>query len=55
MTTSSSKNPFNTWNFVYIHYCDGSMFSGNADVYVSDGRQIHFKGKNIVKYVIEWL
>lgn len=31
MDPGKASNPFATWNQVYLPYCDGSMFAGDAD------------------------
>lgn len=31
LDTQKPSNPFKNWNVVYLPYCDGSMFAGDAD------------------------
>lgn len=52
-------NPLmHNWNKVYIHYCDGGSFSGNAEFTYkptnsSTETKLYFKGKNIINAVFE--
>lgn len=50
-------NPLmHNWNKVYIHYCDGGSFSGNAvSKYKIENEEkvIYYKGKNILKAIFD--
>lgn len=52
-------NPLmHNWNKVYIHYCDGGSFSGNAELTYkpnnsSNETKLYFKGKKILNAVFE--
>lgn len=35
--TSASRTPAPDWNLVYLPYCDGSLFAGDADYFNDDG------------------
>ncbi len=49
-------NPFWAFNKVYVMYCDGASFSGNADGGVQVGStKLHFRGKAILRSVIATL
>ncbi|KAM0856914.1 hypothetical protein ACQ4PT_048821 [Festuca glaucescens] len=49
-------NPdFYNWNKVYVRYCDGASFSGDAKGRAQDGSIIHFRGLRIYEAVIDEL
>lgn len=51
LSSDAAENPiFNNWTLVYLPYCDGTSWSGNATV---DG--IHFKGKPILNAIVDTL
>ncbi|QDZ20223.1 pectin acetylesterase [Chloropicon primus] len=49
-STDSAKNPdFYNWNAVFVGYCDGSVYTGNAsEPAVVDGKSLYFRGKSIL-------
>ncbi|OIT28141.1 PREDICTED: pectin acetylesterase 7-like isoform X2 [Nicotiana attenuata] len=48
-----SVNPdFYNWNKVFVRYCDGGAFTGNAE-YVDPATNLHFRGARIFKAVME--
>ncbi|XP_047054248.1 pectin acetylesterase 5-like [Lolium rigidum] len=50
------QNPdFYNWNKVYVRYCDGASFSGDADGWAQDGNTLYFRGLNIYEAVIHEL
>lgn len=50
------QNPdFYNWNRVYVRYCDGASFSGDAEGQAQDGTTLHFKGLRIYEAVIDEL
>ncbi|KAM0856916.1 hypothetical protein ACQ4PT_048822 [Festuca glaucescens] len=49
-------NPdFYNWNKVYVRYCDGASFSGDAEGRAQDGSILHFRGLHIYEAVIDEL
>ncbi|XP_051228662.1 pectin acetylesterase 5 [Lolium perenne] len=49
-------NPdFYNWNRVYVRYCDGASFSGDAEYQAQDGSTLHFRGLRIYEAVIDEL
>lgn len=51
LSANPSENPtFHNWTLVYIPYCDGVSFSGNAEV-----GGLHFRGKAILDAIINEL
>ncbi|KAM0831740.1 hypothetical protein ACQ4PT_065339 [Festuca glaucescens] len=49
-------NPdFYNWNKVYVRYCDGASFSGDAEGRAQDGSILHFRGLRIYEAVIDEL
>jgi hypothetical protein len=49
LSADPSENPvFNNWTLVYVPYCDGTSFSGDA---VVDG--LHFKGRAILRAIVD--
>lgn len=56
MSGEAADNPFfYTWNHVYVRYCDGGGFSGNAKepVYVGGGDYVYYRGQRILAAVLE--
>uniref|UniRef100_A0ACD5WK60 Uncharacterized protein n=1 Tax=Avena sativa TaxID=4498 RepID=A0ACD5WK60_AVESA len=50
------QNPdFYNWNKVYVRYCDGASFSGDAEAHAQDGTMLHFRGLRIYEAVIHEL
>ncbi len=45
---SDDRNPFRDFDFVYLPYCDGSIFTGDVDRTLSDGNALN--GENDVAY-----
>lgn len=51
LSSDAVENPvFHDWTLVYLPYCDGTSWSGNAEV---DG--LHFKGKAILDATVQQL
>ncbi|KAI5001355.1 hypothetical protein ZWY2020_026005 [Hordeum vulgare] len=49
-------NPdFYNWNKVYVRYCDGGSFSGDAEGQAQDGSTLYFRGLRIYEAVIDEL
>ncbi|KAM0831737.1 hypothetical protein ACQ4PT_065336 [Festuca glaucescens] len=46
---------FYNWNRVYVRYCDGASFSGDAEYQAQDGSTLHFRGLRIYEAVIDEL
>ncbi|XP_034594420.1 pectin acetylesterase 5 isoform X2 [Setaria viridis] len=47
------QNPdFYNWNKVFVRYCDGASFSGNAEGEAEDGTKLYFRGLRIWEAVI---
>ncbi|CAL4946203.1 unnamed protein product [Urochloa decumbens] len=47
------QNPdFYNWNKVFVHYCDGASFSGDAEGEAEDGTKLYFRGLRIWEAVI---
>ena len=51
MTEDPKKNPFVDWNFIYVFYCDGSIFVGD-NIYKSDIKGFYQKGNAFFTSVI---
>ncbi|TVU36213.1 hypothetical protein EJB05_18137, partial [Eragrostis curvula] len=55
----SNKHPINpdfyNWNKVFIRYCDGASFAGDAEVEDQDGSKLFFRGLRIWEVVIDEL
>ncbi|VAH70361.1 unnamed protein product [Triticum turgidum subsp. durum] len=50
------QNPdFYNWNKVYVRYCDGASFSGDAEAQAQDGTTLYFRGLRIYEAVIDEL
>jgi hypothetical protein len=52
------SNPFKDWNVVYLPYCTGDLFIGNAvNTYEQNSEQmvIHHKGRSNVQSAIAWV
>ncbi|CAL4953299.1 unnamed protein product [Urochloa decumbens] len=50
------QNPdFYNWNKVYVRYCDGASFSGNAEGEAEDGTKLYFRGLRIWEAVVDEL
>ncbi|VAH70366.1 unnamed protein product [Triticum turgidum subsp. durum] len=50
------QNPdFYNWNKVFVRYCDGASFSGDAEGRAQDGSTLHFRGLRIYQAVIDEL
>ncbi|CAO2182078.1 unnamed protein product [Urochloa humidicola] len=50
------QNPdFYNWNKVFVRYCDGASFSGNAEGEAEDGTKLYFRGLRIWEAVIDEL
>uniref|UniRef100_A0ACD5WQC8 Uncharacterized protein n=1 Tax=Avena sativa TaxID=4498 RepID=A0ACD5WQC8_AVESA len=50
------KNPdFYNWNKVFVRYCDGASFSGDAEGRAQDGSTLYFRGLRIYEAVIHEL
>ncbi|KAF7040846.1 hypothetical protein CFC21_050720 [Triticum aestivum] len=46
-------NPdFYNWNKVYVRYCDGASFAGDAEGQAQDGTTVYFRGLRIYEAVI---
>ena len=44
---SDPDSPFKDWNIVYLPYCDGSVFTGDATVLYGDRRTFHHGLRNL--------
>ncbi len=52
----SEVNPhFHNWTKVYVRYCDGGSFSGDALATAPDGTTLHFRGRRILDAVLDAL
>uniref|UniRef100_A0A0D9YII4 Pectin acetylesterase n=1 Tax=Oryza glumipatula TaxID=40148 RepID=A0A0D9YII4_9ORYZ len=49
------NSDFYNWNKVFIRYCDGASFSGNAEAQDQDGSTLHFRGLRIWQAVLDEL
>ncbi|KAM3355431.1 hypothetical protein ACQJBY_025919 [Aegilops geniculata] len=50
------QNPdFYNWNKVYVRYCDGASFSGDAEAQAQDGTTLYFRGLRIYEAVMDEL
>ncbi|CAO2167333.1 unnamed protein product [Urochloa humidicola] len=50
------QNPdFYNWNKVFVRYCDGASFSGNAEGEAKDGTKMYFRGLRIWEAVVDEL
>uniref|UniRef100_A0A804N9J7 Pectin acetylesterase n=1 Tax=Zea mays TaxID=4577 RepID=A0A804N9J7_MAIZE len=50
------QNPdFYNWNKVYVRYCDGASFSGDAEGEAQDGTKLFFRGSRIWDAVVDEL
>lgn len=49
-----ANSVFHNWTLVYVPYCDGTSFSGDAVVSFK-GRDLHFKGRKILDGVFQSL
>lgn len=49
-----ANSVFHNWTLVYVPYCDGTSFSGDAVVSFK-GRDLHFKGRKILDAVFQSL
>lgn len=46
--------PRYNWNTVFIRYCDGGSFTGsNSSTTIVQGMELFFRGKHILKAVID--
>ncbi|XP_060168230.1 pectin acetylesterase 8-like [Lycium barbarum] len=48
----SSNSEFYNWNKVFVRYCDGGAFTGNAES-VDPATNLHFRGARIFEAVLE--
>ncbi|CAM0885589.1 unnamed protein product [Alopecurus aequalis] len=56
LDSNQRLNPdFYNWNKVYVRYCDGASFSGDAEAQAQDGSTLHFRGLRIYEAVIDEL
>ncbi|XBI33604.1 hypothetical protein VPH35_056907 [Triticum aestivum] len=54
LSSDQQLNPdFYNWNKVYVRYCDGGSFSGDAEGQAPDGSTLHFRGLRIYEAVID--
>ena len=55
-SNSSTVNPsFHNWTKVYVRYCDGGSFSGDALATAPDGKTLHLRGRRILDAVLDAL
>jgi len=55
LSADPKENPvFHNWTLVYVPYCDGTSFSGDA-VRSYNGYRLHFKGRKILDAVFDSL
>ncbi|XBI69320.1 hypothetical protein VPH35_048403 [Triticum aestivum] len=53
LSSDQPLNPdFYNWNRVYVRYCDGGSFSGDAEGQAPDGSTLYFRGLRIYEAVI---
>ncbi|XP_044962472.1 pectin acetylesterase 5-like [Hordeum vulgare subsp. vulgare] len=51
----SQNSDFYNWNKVFVRYCDGASFSGDAEYEDQDGNKLFFRGLHIWDAVIDEL
>jgi hypothetical protein len=53
----ASQNPFYYFNRVFVKYCDGFFFTGNADhpISLTDGTHLHMRGRRNIEAVFQTL
>lgn len=54
LSDDETVNPdFHDWNMVFVHYCDGSSYSGGASATVAVGNAtLHFRGRACLSAVV---
>ncbi len=51
MTQDNSKNPLIDWNFIYVFYCDGSIFVGDSE-YNNGSGLVNLRGNAVFRGTI---
>ncbi|XBI76669.1 hypothetical protein VPH35_069873 [Triticum aestivum] len=51
----SQNSDFYNWNKVFVRYCDGASFSGDAEYEDQDGNRLFFRGLHIWEAIIDEL
>jgi hypothetical protein len=55
LTTPDPRNPFASWNVVYLQYCDGSMHSGARTAPGAETFGLWFSGHHIIAAALDHL
>eukprot|EP00933_Yihiella_yeosuensis_P053242 TRINITY_DN5142_c3_g3_i1.p1 TRINITY_DN5142_c3_g3~~TRINITY_DN5142_c3_g3_i1.p1 ORF type:complete len:461 (-),score=61.49 TRINITY_DN5142_c3_g3_i1:63-1445(-) len=56
LSNNCAENPdFCNWNKVYIRYCDGASYSGQAEhpVTARNGRKLYFRGRRVLDAILD--
>jgi len=55
MNRETPNNPFADWNIVFVPYCSGDIYAGNAENVEVAGNTYQFKGYNNVTLIFDWV
>ena len=53
--TNDPSNPFFQWNYVYLPYCDGGMWSGTRTTKSNETFGLYFSGHNNIEATVDYL